>query len=174
MATINLRTNEPISMVIVLMGVAGSGKTVVGEALAKRLGWPLCDADNLHSADNRQKMSRGIPLTEEDRQPWLAAVRASIAHFLSENASAIIACSALRHSYRERLAIDHRRVRFVYLKGSSQLIAQRLAARQGHFFDPKLLASQFDDLEEPSDALVMEISASPEEIATSIVAALGI
>jgi gluconokinase len=161
-------------MVIVLMGVAGSGKTSVGEALARRLGWPFHDADDFHSAPNREKMRRGIPLDDDDRRPWLEAVRASIVQSVSASKNAIYACSALKRAYRQLLAADTEEVKFVYLKGSPELIAQRLADRRGHFFDPALLQTQFNDLEEPHGALQIDISSPPETIADSIMACIGL
>jgi len=161
-------------MVIVLMGVAGSGKSTVGKTLACRLGWPFRDADDFHSAPNREKMLRGIPLDDNDRHPWLEAIRASIVRSLNDGENAVYACSALKHAYRQLLAADAEQVKFVYLKGSPQLIAQRLAGRQGHFFDPALLHTQFDDLEEPHGVLEVDISLPPKAIADSIIAALGL
>jgi gluconokinase len=155
------------------MGVAGSGKSTVGRELARRLGWCFCDADDLHPPRNRDKMRRGIPLSDADRQPWLEAVHDEIARSLASKTSTVFACSALKDSYRQRLAVDHAAVRFVYLKGPRELIERRLADRQGHFFDPHLLASQFRDLEEPSDAIEVSIQSAPEAIAASIAAALG-
>jgi gluconokinase len=162
------------SMVIVLMGVAGSGKTTVGETLARRLGWQFYDADDFHPARNREKMRRGIPLDDNDRRPWLDAIHASIVQSLASTQSAIYACSALRQSYRDLLAADGEEVRFVYLKGPAGLIAERLANRQGHFFDPALLQTQFDALEEPRGVLEADISLPPEAIADFVIAALSL
>ena len=161
-------------MVVILMGVAGSGKSSVGEALARRLGWPFRDADDFHSARNREKMRCGIPLDDNDRRPWLEAIRASIVQSLSVGENAIYACSALKQAYRQLLAADAEEVKFVYLKGPPGLINQRLANRQGHFFNPALLRTQFDDLEEPHGVLEADISLPPEAIADSIIAALGL
>lgn len=161
-------------MVIVLMGVAGSGKTTIGKLLAERLGWPFRDADDFHSPQNLDKMRRGIALDDGDRRPWLEAIRASIIKSLSSNENAIYACSALKRGYRQILSPDPNRVKFVYLKGSSTLIGDRLAKRTGHFFDPALLPAQFKDLQEPTDALGVDISSSPASIADRIVASLGL
>jgi gluconokinase len=161
-------------MVIVLMGVAGSGKTSVGEVLAGRLGWPFHDADDFHSMRNREKMRRGIPLDDNDRRPWLDAIRASIVQSLGAKENAIYACSALKQAYRRLLAADAEEIKFVYLKGSPKLIAQRLANRHGHFFDPALLQTQFDDLEEPHGVLEFDVSLAPEAIADSIIQALDL
>jgi gluconokinase len=154
--------------VIILMGVSGAGKSTVGARLAQALGWTFLDGDELHPARNREMMSHGIALTDADRQPWLAAVRQSVERFLSNGANAVIACSALKESYRRRIVVDPSRVKVVYLKGPPELIASRLRDRSGHFMRPELLQSQFDALEEPRDAIVVEISASPDAIVASI------
>ena len=161
-------------MVIILMGVAGSGKSSVGEVLARRLGWPFRDADDFHSARNREKMRCGIPLDDNDRRPWLEAIRESIVQSLSAGENAIYACSALKQAYRQLLASDAEEVKFIYLKGPPGLISERLANRQGHFFNPVLLRTQFDDLEEPHGMLEADISLPPEAIADSIIATLGL
>jgi gluconokinase len=160
-------------MVIVLMGVAGSGKSTVGRLLAGSLGWPFRDADDFHPPRNREKMRRGIPLDDDDRRPWLEAIRASISRTVSRQANAVYSCSALKRAYRKMLAANTGDVKFVYLKGPKQLIAQRLTNRKGHFFDPALLQTQFDDLEEPCNALEVDIAATPETVAQSIIAGLG-
>ncbi|HEY2523537.1 MAG TPA: gluconokinase [Candidatus Binataceae bacterium] len=160
-------------MVIILIGVAGSGKTTVGRILAARAGWEFHDADDLHPPQNREKMRRGIALTDADRLPWLHAVRDLIARCLAEKRSAVIACSALKQSYRDLLMVDAKDVKFVYLKGSPALIAERLARRAGHFFDRGLLQSQFDTLEEPANAIVVDIAAPPEKIAETICSRLA-
>jgi gluconokinase len=161
-------------MVIILIGVAGSGKTTVGRILAARLGCEFHDADDLHPPQNREKMHRGIALTDEDRLSWLHAVRDLVQRCLSERRCAVIACSALKQSYRDLLIVDPAKVKLVYLKGSEALIRQRLAHRAGHFFDQRLLQSQFDTLEEPADAIVVDISDAPEKIADAIRARLGL
>jgi gluconokinase len=161
-------------MVIILIGVAGSGKTTVGRILAARLRCEFHDSDDLHPPQNREKMSRSIALSDEDRWPWLHAVRDLVQRCLVHNRCAVIACSALKQSYRDLLVIDPAKVKVVYLKGSQVLIAQRLARRAGHFFDQRLLQSQFDALEEPKDAIVVDISDTPEKIAGAICARLGL
>lgn len=164
----------PEEMVIVLMGVAGSGKTTVGRMLAHRLGWPFRDADNFHPMRNREKMRRGISLDDNDRRPWLEAVRASIIESINGKENAVYACSALKQAYRKLLGTDTGEVEFVYLKGSPRIIAERLANRKGHFFDPALLQSQFNDLEEPCNVLEVDVSPPPEAITDSIIEALGL
>jgi gluconokinase len=161
-------------MILVLMGVAGSGKTTVGVLLGHRLKWPFHDTDDLHPPANRDKMSRGIALTDEDRRRWLQAVRALICRLVDANQNAVVACSALKSSYREQIAVEPSVVRFVYLKGSPSLIAERLAGRQAHFFRRDLLQSQFDTLEEPNDAIVIDIAAAPAAIVDSIIARLDL
>jgi gluconokinase len=154
-------------MVIVVMGVTGSGKTTIGNQFAARLGWQFADADDFHSPANKEKMHKGIPLTDADRLPWLAAIHDQIAKWLALKKNVVLACSALKQSYRQ-LLWNGPEVRFVYLKGSYELIAERLRARKGHFADEHILAGQFRDLEEPSDAIAVDIGASPEEIVDEI------
>jgi len=161
-------------MIIVLMGVAGSGKTTVGMLLARRLAWPFHDADDLHPAANRDKMGRGIALTDEDRRPWLDAVRDLIQRYVANGENAIVACSALRQSYRDLIVVDPAVVRLVYLEGSRSVITARLARRRDHFFNRALLQSQFEVLEVPSDAIVADVSSSPDLIADSVIARLGL
>ena len=160
--------------VIILMGVSGAGKSIVGARLARALGWTFLDGDELHPARNKEMMSHGIALTDADRQPWLDAVRQSVERFLSAGADAVIACSALKESYRRRIVVDPLRMKVVYLKGSQELIASRLRDRSGHFMSPELLQSQFDAIEEPHDVIAVDISASPDTIVASIRARLGI
>lgn len=160
--------------VIILIGVAGAGKTTVGRILGAQPGWEFHDADDLHPAVNRQKMRAGVALTDDDRRPWLRAVRALVQRCLAENRSAVIACSALKRAYRDEIIADPERVRLVYLKASRELAAERLAHRTGHFFDPRLLGSQFDILEEPAEALTVDAAAAPERIAGAIRTRLGL
>jgi gluconokinase len=150
--------------------VAGSGKTTVGRLLARELGWPFYDADDFHPAENLEKMRSGVPLSDEDRAPWLLALRALLAE-QARGRHALLACSALKRSFREALS-EGNDVRFVYLKGSPELIARRLAQRQGHFFRPELLASQLEALETPQDVLEADITPPPEAVARFIREAL--
>ena len=154
-------------MVIVVMGPTGSGKTTIGSLLGKRLGWDFVDADEFHSAANKAKMHQGIPLTDADRAPWLAAIRQQMEQWLAEKRNVVLACSALKQSYRDMLCRGDE-IKLVYLKGNYDLIAQRLLTRHGHFADEHILAGQFADLEEPSDAVVVDISAPPDAIVEGI------
>jgi gluconokinase len=158
-------------MVIVLMGVAGSGKSTVGQLLAEKVGWRFHDADDFHPPRNREKMRRGIPLDDNDRDPWLHAIRTSIVESLIRKQNAIYACSALKQVYRQFLKVNED-VKFIYLKGPQALIADRLAKRKGHFFDRALLQTQFNDLEEPRDVFEVDISPPPNAIAELIIAGL--
>ena len=154
-------------MIVIVMGVTGAGKTTIGRLLAKELGWEFADADDFHSAANKEKMSRGIPLDDADREPWLDAIRAAMLQWSAANQNVVLACSALKSGYRERLEIGPE-VKFVYLKGSYETIYQRLLSRHGHFATEKILSSQFEALEEPEDAIVVDVRKSPEEIVSEI------
>jgi len=160
-------------MVIVVMGPTGSGKTTIGSLLAQQLGWDFVDADQFHSAANKEKMHQGIPLTDADRAPWLAAIHQQIEQWIAEKRNVVLACSALKQSYRDLLWRGGD-VKLVYLKGSYELIAQRLLTRHGHFADEHILAGQFADLEEPADAITVDISAPPEKIVEEICRRLGL
>jgi len=151
-----------MACVLVVMGVAGAGKSTVGRALAERLGWRYLEADDLHPAANVAKMRSGTPLTDADRAPWLAAVAEVIEAWLAQGASGVTACSALKRAYRERLAGGRGEVRFVYLEGAEATLRARLEARRGHYFPPALLASQLADLEPPApdeNAIVVSLEA---------------
>ncbi len=151
------------------MGVSGSGKTTVGEALAESLGYEFADADIFHPQENINKMRNGIPLNDADRLPWLQKMQDVIKQRLSENIDIVITCSALKESYRQMLLINHESVKLVYLKGDFEIIQQRLKERKNHFMSEKLLESQFDILEEPLDAIVVDISQPLEAILREIV-----
>ena len=159
-------------MIIIIMGVSGAGKTTIGQLLARELGWPLFDGDDLHPPTNVEKMRRGIPLTDADREPWLRTLRELIERLSAEARSAVIACSALKQSYRERLAAGLPDMRFVYLHGDPALIRQRLTQRHGHFMPAELLQSQLEALEAPQDAIVVDVAAPPEAIVAQIKRAL--
>ena len=166
-----------IARAVVVMGVSGSGKSTVGEALAKRLGWRYEDGDKFHPATNVAKMSAGQPLTDEDRWPWLRAIAAEIDRLIAAGEHAVIACSALRRAYRDILVHGRGDVRIVYLFGTQPLIAERLNHRKGHFMPPGLLASQFGTLEPPTAderAVTVSIDASIEMIVEEILRRLGL
>lgn len=158
------------------MGPAGSGKTTVGILLAKQLSWEFADGDDFHSPANKQKMSRGVGLTDEDRVPWLQSIRDAMDQWLAERRSVVLACSALKRSYRERLGVDSdaKDIKLVYLKGSYDLLLERLRDRKGHYAREQLLASQLVDLEEPTDSITVEVSRSPEQIVGEIRKQLGL
>jgi gluconokinase len=160
-------------MIIIVMGVSGAGKTTIGTELAQALHWTFVDADDFHPPANIEKMQRGIALTEQDRRPWLLALRSQIEAWLKQDRRIILACSALKASYRRDLLIDPSRIRVVYLKGPHDLIVRRLAARKGHFMPPELLDSQFDALEEPEGALIVDVALPPQDIVQRIRKELG-
>ena len=140
------------------MGVAGSGKTTMGKALAERLGWDFFDADDFHPPENIAKMAAGIPLNDSDRIPWLKALSDVLFSTLKAGRHPVLACSALKESYRVRLLDEKEGVEVIYLKGSYDLLRARMSTRHGHFMKPEMLRSQFDALEEPKDALTLDIS----------------
>ena len=153
-------------MIVVLFGVAGSGKTTLGQILASELGWSFYDADEFHSPENIDKMHGGAPLTDADREPWLQRVRGLIERCLATNENAVIACSALKRTYRERLCLTSE-VRFVYLRGTPQLIAARLKARRGHFMESDMSETQFATLEEPGsdeETITIDIAHPPHAL----------
>ncbi|HZC43116.1 MAG TPA: gluconokinase [Acidobacteriaceae bacterium] len=162
-------------MVVVLMGVTGTGKTTVGEALAARTGWPFADADDFHSAANRAKMHAGIPLTDEDREPWLKSLHQQILTWIHDGINGILACSALKESYRTELTEGTApgSVRFIFLTGPPELIRQRMEARHGHYMPESLLPSQLSTLEPPHDALVISIDQTVPAMVDQILSALA-
>lgn len=161
-------------MVVLLMGVTGSGKTTVGEKLAAELGWTFSDADDLHPVANKAKMRAGIPLTDDDRWPWLLAVRQVIEQALRDNHGAIVACSALKAAYRDVLAGGLEPIRFVLLDGDPAVLKARLVQRRHEFMNPALLESQIDTLERPPNAIVIDIEPPLDEQVRRIRRALGV
>jgi gluconokinase len=161
-------------MVIVVMGVTGAGKTTVGQRLAKSLGWRFHDADDFHPPANKAKMNAGIPLTDDDRWPWLRALRAVIEQALADGSSAVVTCSALKRAYRDVLSGGLDGVHYVHLTGDMRVLAARLASRRGHFMNPALLESQIATLEAPADALAVDVALGPSEQVAFIRSSLGI
>jgi gluconokinase len=153
----------------IVMGVSGSGKSTIGQAVAQELGWDFYDADDFHPPANVAKMARGTPLNDDDRAPWLASLHNLISTKLKENRPGVLACSALKERYRQQLLAGNAGVRIVYLKGSYDLIRSRMSARAGHYMKPEMLKSQFDALEEPESALVVDIGLPPDEVVAQIV-----
>lgn len=157
-------------MIVILFGVSGAGKTTLGQLLANELRWKFYEADDFHSKANIDKMNAGKALTDADREPWLKSLRALIERCLAAQENAVLACSALKKSYRSDLRVNDQ-VKFVYLRGSYELIASRLQKRHGHFMKPELLRSQFDTLEEPGtseDAITVELGPSPAVLVKEI------
>lgn len=161
------------ALAVVVMGVAGCGKSTVGRLLAEELSWEFLDGDDFHPPHNVAKMQAGTPLTDDDRSEWLGVLHSLLERAVREGRPAVLACSALKKAYRRRLVGDLRGVRFVYLQGSYEVLERRLAARQSHFMKSNMLKSQFEVLEEPKDALNLDVSASPEQLVALIRADLG-
>jgi len=163
-------------MILVLMGVSGSGKTTVAELLARQLAWRFLDADEFHSDASKSKMHAGIPLTDEDRAPWLEAMHRELVRLHGAGESVVLACSALKDAYRRTLQgeLPSDRVRFVFLHGDSALIANRLERRRGTFMNPALLQSQLATLEPPREALSVDVAGTPEEVVADIRKSLDI
>ena len=158
-------------MIVLLMGITGSGKTTVGRLLAERLHWEFADADDFHSDANKEKMKQGIALTDADRGPWLMAIRDQMWRWMAAKTNGVITCSALKRSYRDFLLSSRdgihdnsREVKIVYLRGSYALITKRLLSRHGHFAGESLLDSQLATLEEPRDALTIDVHQTPAQI----------
>jgi carbohydrate kinase (thermoresistant glucokinase family) len=161
-------------VVVVLIGAAGAGKTTVGRALAASLGWRFVDGDDYHSPASVAKMRAGVPLTDDDRVPWLASLHRDIARVLDRREHLVVACSALKERYRRTLAGDLRRIRFAFLKADEATLRQRLANRPNHFAGPALVASQLATLEEPADALTIDAARPPDQIVAAIRYELGV
>jgi gluconokinase len=161
---------------IIVMGVSGSGKSTIGALLAERLGWPFADADGFHPPENVAKMAAGTPLTDADRWPWLDAIAAHIGAARQAGRPVVVACSALRRAYRDRLRAGHGDLIFLHLSGAPEVIAARQAARQGHFMPPSLMASQFATLEDTgdeADAVALSVADTPQAVVDAAMAALS-
>ena len=157
-------------MIIIIFGVSGAGKTTVGELLARELGWHFFEADDFHSPANIKKMRRGVPLTDDDRWPWLETLRELIKQRVASHENAVLACSALKRAYRKHLRVSVE-VKLVFLRGDYALVAEQLRHRRGHFMDPGLLRSQFADLEEPQpeeEVVTIELGRTPHELVKEI------
>ena len=163
-------------VIVIVFGASGAGKTTLGKMLADELGWKFYEGDDFHSQANIDKMRAGVPLTDEDRRPWLASLRELIEQSLAAKQNAVLTCSALKESYRRYLRVDEE-VQFVFLHGSYELIASQLRQRHGHFMNPELLQSQFATLEEPEageHVITIELGRSPRELVDKIKAKLGL
>lgn len=159
---------------IIVMGVAGCGKTTVGKSLAKHLGWNFYDADDFHPPENIAKMTNGIPLNDADRSPWLDSLHILVSSSLMQNRPGVLACSALKERYRRRMLEDNDGAQIVFLKGGYDLIWSRLSARTDHYMKPHMLQSQFEALEEPTGALTVDISSSVQDIVEQVLIGLKI
>jgi gluconokinase len=163
-------------VIVIVFGVSGAGKTTIGKLLAEELGWQFYEADDFHPRANIEKMRSGLPLTDEDRWPWLERLREQIMRSLAAKENAVLACSALKRVYREHLRVSGD-VKFVFLRGDYALIERQLRRRRGHFMNPALLQSQFADLEEPQpdeDVLTIDLGRSPQELVDEIKAKLNL
>jgi gluconokinase len=161
-----------LCMIVLIMGTTASGKTTIGRMLAGRLGWDFADADDFHPPANVAKMSQGIPLTDADRAPWLQTLHDKIVAWTAESRNVVLACSALKQAYRDELLVGSL-VKIVYLRGSYELFSQRVQTRRGHFAKVDILAGQFRDLEEPTEAITVDARHSPREMVDQICAALS-
>ena len=153
----NTSSQKSTFKAVIVMGVSGCGKTTIGSKLAERLEWSFIESDNFHSEEDVRKMANGIPLTDADRQPWLEKLYALLVECSQKNQPAVMACSALKEKYRQTLSAGLNNIRFVYLKGDYDLIRERMQKRR-HFMKAEMLKSQFEALEEPKDALILDIS----------------
>jgi gluconokinase len=160
-------------VIAIIMGATGAGKTTIGTMLAAQLNWQFADADTFHPPANIEKMSRGIPLNDADRAPWLEAMRKAILEWIAAGKNVVLACSALKRAYREVLGPSSE-ARIIYLKGSYALFAERIRHRHGHFAGEGILAGQFADLEEPDEAITVDAAQSPDQIVAEIRKRLGL
>jgi gluconokinase len=160
-------------VIVIIMGATGAGKTTIGTILAAQLNWQFADADAFHPLANIEKMSKGIPLTDADRAPWLEAMRKAILEWIAAGKNVVLACSALKRAYREDLRVSPE-VKIIYLKGNYALFAERIRHRHGHFAGEQILAGQFADLEEPEDAITIDAALPPQQIVAEIRKQLGL
>lgn len=160
------------SNICIIMGVSGSGKSTIGQLLSQEIGWQFYDGDDFHTPDHLEKMRRGLPLNDADREPWLKALRHLIDNLQKQEENAIVACSALKDNYRKLLQGHNDNIIWIYLQGSYQQIRERLQHREGHFMKVGMLNSQLDALEAPENAIVVDISLSPQEIVKKIITQL--
>lgn len=158
-----------MAIALVLMGVTGSGKSTIGEKLAAQVGWTFLDGDDFHPDENVQKMARGLPLTDEDRAPWLQLLAEKIGALVDDGVNCILACSSLKAAYRQMLSAKRSQVRFVHLTAPQALIGERLKKRQHRYMPAALLQSQFDTLEDPKEALSVDVSGNPDEAVEQII-----
>ena len=161
-------------MVYVIMGVSGAGKSTIGELLADGLGCHFYDGDDFHPPANIQKMEQGIPLTDQDREPWLESLRGLIENYIAQGRQAVVACSCLRAHYRQQLGVGSAGVQFIFLQGEMDLIKSRMKRRKNHFMPSDLLKSQFAVLEPPEDAIVVNVDQTPEEIVSTLIDQLSL
>jgi gluconokinase len=163
-------------MIVIVMGVTGTGKTTIGTLLSSREGWHYAEGDDYHSEANKAKMHAGIPLSDEDRAPWLATLHGVLLGWYQNGESGVLTCSALKQSYRDLLGegLPHNLYRFVWLNVSREVIAERLSHRAGHYMNPALLDSQLATLEPPTDALVISAEGTPDETVALILKELGV
>ena len=155
-------------MVLIVMGVSGCGKTTIGKMLGEKLGWKYYEGDEYHPKENVEKMRSGIPLNDDDRKPWLLALRSIIENHLNEGTGAVVSCSALKQKYRDLLKVNDE-VKFIFLKGDFDTILRRMQARKNHYFKPEMLKSQFDALEEPVNVITEDIDIEPELIVNEVI-----
>ncbi len=158
---------------LIVMGVSGSGKSTVGRALALRLRWDFYEADDFHPPENVAKMAAGIALDDDDRAPWLCSLHDLIASCLARQTPGVLACSALKERYRQALLAGNSETEVVYLRGNYELILPRMAARTGHYMRAELLKSQFEDLEEPAEALTIDAALPVDRIVEDIIRQMG-